>query len=624
LLFSNFITQLINTFIKPKTNKLIVYAHNFAKFDGVLLLKHLLPFGKVDPLLYNGKFISITLKILVSEDNELSKFNGKTIVFKDSLLLLPDSLKNLAVSYNCVENKGVFPFNFNYINYIGEFPQIEYFKNITIDNYLSLSNKFSNKLWSFKEESIKYCKLDCFILFEILTKFNELVFNEFKINVHKSLTLPSLAVKIFKTHFMPEDKLYQLHGKIEQNIRESYTGGAVDVYIPHNRITPWVTDITNIEYETLYYYDVNGLYPTVMSTKPLPIGKPTIFEGNIRSIEDNPYGFFYCKITSPTYLEHPILQRRIKTVNGIKTIAGLGTWEGWIYSEEMYNAEKFGYTFEVIKGYKFDKGDLFKSYINKLYQLRLEYPKGHPLNQIAKLLQNSLYGKFGMRDEITLLEILNNISDEDKAIVSAKLDLYNTDITDIIQLVDHILLIRKSFTDLAYNEKEDLFHGTEVNVAIASAITAESRIFMTVFKNNPDFKIYYSDTDSIVTNKPLPDSMIGNKLGQVKLEYVIKKAVFLAPKVYAFVTDDNKEIIKVKGLKHDVIDNLKFNDLEALLIKDSSREFTQEKWFKNVMAGEISISDQIYTLKATSNKREAIYVNDVFDNTKPYNYNEIK
>ena len=36
-----------------------------------------------------------------------------------------------------------------------------------------------------------------------------------------------------------------------------------DVYIPHNRLTPWLSN-DNVEYETLYYYDVNALYPTIM------------------------------------------------------------------------------------------------------------------------------------------------------------------------------------------------------------------------------------------------------------------------------------------------------------------------------------------------------------------------
>ena len=63
----------------------------------------------------------------------------------------------------------------------------------------------------------------------------------------------------------------------------------------------------------LFYYDGNSLYPTVMATKPVPTGKPILFEGNIREIKPDAYGFFYCTITSPTTLNEPILHRRVKT-----------------------------------------------------------------------------------------------------------------------------------------------------------------------------------------------------------------------------------------------------------------------------------------------------------------------
>ena len=411
------------------------------------------------------------------------------------------------------------------------------------------------------------------------------------------LTLPALAMKIYKILFMPKDTVYQLHGKIEQNIRESYTGGAVDVYIPHNRITSWLTN-DNVQYETLYLYDVNSLYPYVMSQQLMPIGKPIAFEGNIRNIEPDAYGIFYCEILSPTFLEHPILQRRIKTSNGLRTVAGLGTWTTWINSAEMDNAIKFGYQFNIIKGYKFETTNIFYKYISKLYDLRLHFSKVHLMNLIAKLLMNSLYGKFGMKDDITIMEILRNVTPEDKALVSSFLDAYSTLITDILNLEDHTLLIRKATSDLEYNQKEDYYHGTDINIVIASAITAGARIHMSQFKNNPDLKLYYSDTDSIVTNAPLPQELVGNKLGQVKLEYVITKAVFLAPKVYALITDEGKEIIKIKGVTHDVISKLTFNDIEALLIKDSSREFTQEKWTKSITKGTITVNDIVYTLKA--------------------------
>lgn len=68
-----------------------------------------------------------------------------------------------------------------------------------------------------------------------------------------------------------------------------------------------------------------------------------------------------------------------------------------------------------------------------------------------------------------------------------------------------------------------------------------------VLKNHPKFNLYYSDTDSGAIDAPLPDFMVGPALGQFKLEHLISKAVFLAPKVYALITEDGEEVIKVKG-----------------------------------------------------------------------------
>jgi DNA polymerase elongation subunit (family B) len=115
-----------------------------------------------------------------------------------------------------------------------------------------------------------------------------------------------------------------------------------------------------------------------------------------------------------------------------------------------------------------------------------------------------------------------------------------------------------------------------VNVAIAAAITAYARIHMSQFKNNPNFNLYYSDTDSIYIDRPLPPEFISNtKLGKLKLENVLNDAIFLAPKVYYLETEDGKTIYKVKGLKH--IIELNKVDFENLLFKQSILQKFQNK-----------------------------------------------
>ena len=505
-------------------------------------------------------------------------------------------------------------------------PKFEYYTGITLSEYELFKNAYGRKLWNFKEESIKYCKLDCKCLHEIIIKFNELIFTHFKVDSHKALTLPALAMKIYKTHFMPENTIYQILGKPEYNIRESYTGGAVDIYIPHNRISAFFSKVKAI-FTKLYYYDVNSLYPFVMATFDMPIGKPIAFEGDIRKIDVQAFGFFYCKITSPDELLHPLLQRRIKTSEGIRTIAGLGSWSGWVFSEEMDNAIKYGYTFEIIKGYEFDKANIFSDYVNKMYNLRMQYEKGSPMNLIAKLLMNSLYGKFGMKLDSTEIDMYDSSTEWGMERLHDHIKLYAETIQDYIKIDNHFLIVRNTRLSYKYDEELDMYHGLDVNIAIASAITAGARIHMSYFKNNPDFNLYYSDTDSAVIDKELPAYMVGSVLGQMKLEHIIGKAVFLAPKVYGLVDVNGATIIKVKGITKNTAAELTFDNLERLLVKDSSKEFTQEKWYKKVIEGEITVTDMVYTLKVTSNKRAPIYSNidtiEIYNSTRPYFYDEL-
>lgn len=96
--------------------------------------------------------------------------------------------------------------------------------------------------------------------------------------------------------------------------------------------------------------------------------------------------------------------------------------------------------------------------------------------------------------------------------------------------------------------------------------------------------LYYTDTDSFVLSKKLPDEMVGDKLGQLKLEYVIEGATFLAPKVYGFNTVTGESIVKVKGISKDVVEkNIDTSDLTKLLVEKSKLEVSQEKWYKTCL-----------------------------------------
>ena len=162
-----------------------------------------------------------------------------------------------------------------------------------------------------------------------------------------------------------------------------------------------------------------------------------------------------------------------------------------------------------------------------------------------------------------------------------------------------------SFIEKQNNEIESQTN-TNISVAISSAVTAYSRIHMSKFKNLDNITLYYTDTDSVDFDKPLNKDLIGKELGKLKLENVFKEVVYLAPKVYGGIRSNNKEYIKIKGLKNPV----EYKELLPLLKKDYEIKIKNEKWYKSWEKANITVKDDIYTLMATENKRKFIYDNN--------------
>jgi len=418
------IQNIVNLICIRKYRNYKIYLHNFSKFDGYFLVKYLAKIGTCDPIIHNGRIINLKFS-----------YNNYSITFKDSYLLLPSSLRKLCKSFSIKSPKGIFPYALFNTNYNGEVPDFKYFYKIKIEEYNNYKDLFTsqNNDWNFRNEAIKYCELDCIPLYQVLSKFSTLIFNRFKLDINKYPTLPSLSFAIFRNQYLKKDSIHMLSGSIANEIRQGYTGGACDMYIP----TPPINTIA--KGEKIYAYDVNALYPTVMAKFKLPIGNPTYFSGDITKRESNAFGFFFCNIIAPDNLLHPILQTHVKTEDGIRTVAPLGSWSDMIFSEEMYSAKKFGYKFEVLWGYTFESDLIFKKFVNDLYQIRLEYPKSDPMNYIAKILMNSLYGRFGMDDNFIQSSIIN----KGDYLKFEKLDKNNS-ILDVIDLEDNYLVQCKS------------------------------------------------------------------------------------------------------------------------------------------------------------------------------------
>jgi hypothetical protein len=474
----------LNELLDARYHNHKIYVHNLSNFDGIFLLKYLLNLRYngmqvfIEPVLKDGKFINLDLS-----------FGKYKISFRDSYLILLFSLAKLAKTFN-VGEKGEFKYNL-------------------------VDNLNSNELVPFKQELMIYCKNDTKILYEIISKFNNLIFSKWSLNINNFPTLPSLAMGLFKSKYLRNEEVSVIKGKPYSDIRESYTGGSTDMFLP-----------TGVN---IYGYDINSLYPHSMAENDLPVNNMKYIEcSNKGTIElNNFFGFCYADITTPDNLNIPILQIH----HNNRTVSPLGKFTGWFFSEELkYGVDEFDYKVIITKGYSFDKANLFKSYVNDLYNLRLTYDKKDPMNYIAKILMNSLYGRFGLNPLLPDTLIIDKDS-LDKFIDSSE-------IVELIEFEDKLLIQYIEENKIGNYDNEELDVVNNSNVAIASAITAYSRITMAKIKRyclDNNIKIFYSDTDSVYTNKPLPDYLVGKELGKWKLEGFYEEGVFVAPKVYGLI-----------------------------------------------------------------------------------------
>jgi hypothetical protein len=55
-----------------------------------------------------------------------------------------------------------------------------------------------------KDETIKYCIQDCISLHQVLSRFNELIFDKYNLNINNYPTLSSLSFGIYRAHYLKD------------------------------------------------------------------------------------------------------------------------------------------------------------------------------------------------------------------------------------------------------------------------------------------------------------------------------------------------------------------------------------------------------------------------------------
>jgi hypothetical protein len=214
--------------MRRKYNGFRVYLHNFSNFDGIFLLNILSKLSNnIKPIINDDKLIDIKFK-----------FGKYSLLFRDSYLLLPSSLNELAKSFD-VESKNIFPIFFVNdknvkLDYEGDIPKIESFINLKNEEYIDYCKSFKGEKWNLKKECIKYCNQDVIILHKIIKKFSNVIFDEIRLDISKYPTLSSLALGIFRCKFLGDSKLPIITVlQMYNDIKEAYTGGSVEVYKPY-------------------------------------------------------------------------------------------------------------------------------------------------------------------------------------------------------------------------------------------------------------------------------------------------------------------------------------------------------------------------------------------------------
>lgn len=510
--WEDMLLALVRTFLSPSYHGAKVYIHNLSRFDGTYLLRVLIRIGKLSLTYRDGSILRILLETHV--DGKHHSF----LIF-DSLLLLPSSLAKLGVSFGTEVTKGIFPYSFvkqDNLLYWGDVPGFSYF-NCSEGQYREYVESFSG-VWDMRDQTFIYLKADLVCLHQVLVIFGNGIFDSYGVDFTYSTTIASLALRVFRTQYLGANLIPLTVGRVYKDIRLAYYGGIVDVYKPMG--------------ENLFYYDVNSLYPASMLLD-MPIGQAFYYERDYIKLEDT-FGFYFAVVTAPEGLDIPVLP--FKGEKG--TFCPGGSFSGWYFSEELKEAKnRYGYNIIVLRGYGYKRGKIFNGYVDHFYDIKRN--KKGPEKAIAKLMLNSLYGKFGMKPVLTEVSFVVGEEAISKALKLGK-------VVDRLTINGDVEMI---FNEVDLTEKDDVFGSLNVSVGLSAAIAAYSRITINRFKHIKGNPCFYTDTDSVVLQRPLSADLVGDGIGLMKLEYgSIVQGVFLSPKVYGLKLGNGDEVVKIKGL----------------------------------------------------------------------------
>lgn len=368
-------------------------------------------------------------------------------------------------------------------------------------------------------EHIAYAKRDVQILLVGMPRLFDLIAEHFE--VVAGATTAGTALKAWQRS-LNKDDIYNAteYGPQEEFIRQAYYGGLVFL-------------TSNKAHENCITFDINSSYPSVMDEFGVPYGRIAVSDDYMSGMP----GIYRCRVRAPEGLIVPILPAR-NAKGSMRWYKG--EFDTCVTNQELIFAAKHGYEIlEIYEGICFEEMVYpFSDMIGHCKLLRKFY-KGQAAELLAKLMQNSLYGKFGTRRQRLKMMLALQMEDED-FIGAMPYDKEGT------------WYVKKEIdTDMRCLPQWAVF------------ITAHARLKLlsTIYKVGPE-NVLYGDTDSITIKagyEHLVDS--GDNYGQWKLEkeWSIFKAI--APKVYVGILNDGKYKGAAKGLPRKGITDKNWKEL---------------------------------------------------------------
>jgi hypothetical protein len=341
------------------------------------------------------------------------------------------------------------------------------------------------------KQHLEYALRDAETLAQSIYRHREFISKNFDCDI--SVSAPGTALKAFKT---------TLQSSILSNdnddafFRAAYFGG-------------YVAPLSIKQHIGCRTYDINSSYPYAMRTYGAPSGRfYRLDDGSAYDRLKSSPGYWRVRIHAPETIKMPVLPYRTKTG---ACVWPLGNFETNITNDEINFAESIGYKIEKLNGIVFDTIEyIFSDFVDLCERLRAQY-KGRPLENVIKLTQNSLYGKFGTQK---LRSSIVKFGDDAESWGNVKpFDLLP-----------------------GYGIKKENDDDVTCAPHIAAWITAQARLnlFRSAYAGGIDH-VLYCDTDSLSVSTEFDATKIsiGNAYGQFKLEKTWSKFRAIAPKVYA-------------------------------------------------------------------------------------------